>query len=236
MRPGEIGTIADIEAAARAARCRLPSLDLDAQFRCGGSRAYEEWVLRLLGLEPGGPAAWEGDEHFSVSVADSPAAMESRLEADARAWLRRSDRRRLLLALERPRPGRRPRSRRADRGLAQAVEQQEADRRTPARPARPSGPATQPASSRSAASTPRRGSSTTTGVIIGPTWSGDATAWSPSQTEPRQPGQARGRAQFDRAVRNTYKVLLTRGMLGIASSTRPTEETQELLHSLVPRG
>jgi DUF2075 family protein len=39
---------------------------------------------------------------------------------------------------------------------------------------------------------------------------------------------------FDRAVRNTYKVLLTRGMLGsVLDSTDP--ETQELLSLLVRR-
>lgn len=27
---------------------------LDDQFRCGGSRTYEKWVLRLLGLKTGG--------------------------------------------------------------------------------------------------------------------------------------------------------------------------------------
>jgi len=39
--------------------------------------------------------------------------------------------------------------------------------------------------------------------------------------------------QFDAAVRNTYKVLLTRGMLGATVySTDP--ETQQLLESLIP--
>ncbi|MDX6298596.1 MAG: uncharacterized protein QOI51_2453, partial [Nocardioidaceae bacterium] len=40
-------------------------------------------------------------------------------------------------------------------------------------------------------------------------------------------------AQFDRAVRNTYKVLLTRGMLGSLVYSTDTE-TQALLRSLVP--
>ena len=36
----------------------------------------EEWVLRLLGLAPGGPVPWSGDDGFSLSVAASPAEME----------------------------------------------------------------------------------------------------------------------------------------------------------------
>ena len=45
-------------------------IELDGQFRCGGSRAYEHWVLRLLGLEGDGPVDWEGDDNFVLRVAD----------------------------------------------------------------------------------------------------------------------------------------------------------------------
>ncbi len=37
-------------------------IDLDDQFRCGGSARYVEWVERLLGLAPGGPQPWDGDD------------------------------------------------------------------------------------------------------------------------------------------------------------------------------
>lgn len=50
VRPGEIGTVADIRAAADRAGVGVREVDLDGQFRCGGSRRYEEWVLRLLEL------------------------------------------------------------------------------------------------------------------------------------------------------------------------------------------
>ena len=51
-------------------------VELDAQFRSGGSRAYEEWVLRLLGLTDGGPTQWNGDDHYQLVIADSPEEME----------------------------------------------------------------------------------------------------------------------------------------------------------------
>lgn len=70
VRPGEQGTIDGIEADARAAGLDVLRVDLDAQFRCGGSLAYVEWVQRLLGLRPGGPAPWTGDD-FDVQVMDS---------------------------------------------------------------------------------------------------------------------------------------------------------------------
>lgn len=54
-------------------------IDLDAQFRCGGSEEYLLWVKRLLGLTPGGPTEWLGDAHFDVEVVDSPYEMEAYL-------------------------------------------------------------------------------------------------------------------------------------------------------------
>ena len=61
----------------------------------------------------------------------------------------------------------------------------------------------------------------------------------PAQVEDQIVGDDEGdggcgdRDQFEGAVKNTYKVLLTRGMLGtMVYST--DEETQELLRSLIP--
>jgi len=58
---------------------RVEHIDLDEQFRCGGSRLYVEWVQRLLGLLPGGHVLWTGDESFEVHVVDSPTELTSSL-------------------------------------------------------------------------------------------------------------------------------------------------------------
>jgi len=79
VRPGEQGTVEDIEANARARGIRVEKISLDAQFRCGGSEEYLLWVKRLLGLTPGGPIQWIGDPRFDVEVVDSPAEMEASL-------------------------------------------------------------------------------------------------------------------------------------------------------------
>ena len=81
VRPGELGTVAEIETYASGLGLRVQHVSLDEQFRCGGSEAYVIWVQRLLGLIPGGPIAWEGDDNFVVTVVDSPAAMERILES-----------------------------------------------------------------------------------------------------------------------------------------------------------
>jgi len=81
VRPGEIGTVADIRRHANLRKIPLKQIDLDAQFRCGGSRKYEDWVLRLLGLDASRPEQWTGDEHFEVQLVESPAEMEFALRA-----------------------------------------------------------------------------------------------------------------------------------------------------------
>jgi hypothetical protein len=79
VRPGEQGTVEDIEANAQARGIEVVKINLDAQFRCGGSEEYLLWVKRLLGLTPGGPIQWIGDPRFDVEVVDSPAEMEASL-------------------------------------------------------------------------------------------------------------------------------------------------------------
>jgi len=80
VRPGELGTVEDIEKNAHARGIRVEKINLDAQFRCGGSEEYLLWVQRLLGLTPGGPIPWIGDPHFDVEVVESPEEMEASLQ------------------------------------------------------------------------------------------------------------------------------------------------------------
>jgi len=79
VRPGEMGTIEDIEKHARQRGLDVHQIDLSTQYRSGGSAEYVEWVERLLGLAPGGPEKWTGDERFDVRTAPSPSRMEQLL-------------------------------------------------------------------------------------------------------------------------------------------------------------
>lgn len=80
VRPGEQGTVEDIEKYAAEHGIDVQRISLDDQFRCGGSEAYVEWVQRLLGLHRGGPVPWEGDPRFDVQVVDSPFELEHIME------------------------------------------------------------------------------------------------------------------------------------------------------------
>ncbi|RSM62284.1 DUF2075 domain-containing protein [Kibdelosporangium aridum] len=86
IRPGEIGTPRHVVDIAHRKGCEVIEVDLEGQFRCGGSPRYDEWVRRLLGLSDEAPVTWSDltrntDEEYSVAFAPTPHALE--------AWLRR---------------------------------------------------------------------------------------------------------------------------------------------------
>ncbi len=79
VRPGEMGSLQQITAFATTKGLEVFHVPLGAQFRCGGSEEYVRWVERLLGLTDGAPGPWPGDPQFAVEVAESPQEMERRL-------------------------------------------------------------------------------------------------------------------------------------------------------------
>jgi hypothetical protein len=81
VRSGEIGTVAEIAAAARSKGLPVHVVELTDQFRCGGSEAYPNWVRRLLGVESGGAVPWVPDGRMQLLVADGPEEMEAFLAA-----------------------------------------------------------------------------------------------------------------------------------------------------------
>ncbi|MEU6537859.1 DUF2075 domain-containing protein [Streptomyces sp. NPDC047000] len=234
VRPGEMGTVADIEEAA--ARRDIPChvVPLDSQFRCGGSDAYLRWVVRLLGLEPGGAVEWEPDGRMQLLVADTPGELEAFLDAcRSQGYGARMSAGYCWRWSPEPRPGEplppdvvigdwaRPWNLRGDRSVSGAP---------------PAALwATDPAGFGQVGCvyTAQGFEYDWSGVIIGPDllWRGDR--WVTDRTASKDPvfKKATPDADVDRLIRNTYKVLLTRGMVGtIVYSTDP--ETREKLREL----
>jgi DUF2075 family protein len=85
VKPGELGNVDIITAYAKKLNLEIDVVSLHDQFRCGGSETYEQWVLSLLGLNGGQPAVWEGDGRFDLRIAETPEEMESFLAAKQRA-------------------------------------------------------------------------------------------------------------------------------------------------------
>ncbi|MFE9169000.1 DNA/RNA helicase domain-containing protein [Streptomyces kebangsaanensis] len=235
VRPGEMGTVEDIEAAAAAKGLECHVVPLESQFRCGGSDAYLRWVKRLLGLESGGPVVWEPDDRMQLLVADSPQEMEAFLQARRdQGYGARMSAGYCWPWSKEPGPGdplptdvvigdwARPWNLRGDRSVSGAP---------------PSALwATDPAGFGQVGCvyTAQGFEYDWSGVIIGPdlVWRGDR--WITDRTRSEDPvfKKATSDADVDRLIRNTYKVLLTRGMIGtIVYSTDP--ETREKLRELV---
>lgn len=233
VRPGEIGTVSDIQQAAKRLGLETRLIELDGQFRCGGSRAYEHWVLRLLGLEGDGPVAWEGDENFVLRVADGPSVMETHM----RAMLEKGYGARLAAGYcwkwSDPEPG----------GLVPDVvigdwQRPWNNKKATSHAGAPGTPfwASDPAGFEQVGCvyTAQGFEYDYSGVIMGPDLVWRTDHWEARPEFSHDTAVKRGdRDQFEGAVKNTYKVLLTRGMLGtMVLSTDP--ETQDLLRSLIP--
>lgn len=83
VRPGERGSVQDITDYARSLGLDVYEVTLGEQYRCGGSSSYVDWVEHLLGLTEGPVRAWGGDERFVLDVADSPDELEHRIRSQA---------------------------------------------------------------------------------------------------------------------------------------------------------
>ncbi len=80
VRKGETGTPDYIESEAMSMGLNVIRVDLDGQFRCGGSRLYENWLNGFLNLDQSENISWTKDPNFNVLVAESPEEIESMLK------------------------------------------------------------------------------------------------------------------------------------------------------------
>lgn len=83
VRPDEVGSSALIREHAKQRKLRVKEFDLAVQFRCGGCAEYVEWVDWLLGFRDEKPAPW-GDR-YTVEFADTPEELERLLPEAKRA-------------------------------------------------------------------------------------------------------------------------------------------------------
>lgn len=237
VRPGEMGTAAEVEAHARQLGLAVHRIDLDAQFRCGGSEADVAWVLQLLGLAPGGPTRWPGDASFAVRVVDSPQELDAVLSAEREAGYGARIAAGYCWPWSDPRPdgslvpdvvigeSRRPWNLRGDRAVGGAP---------------PSALwATDPAGFGQVGCVyaAQGFEYDWSGVVLGPdqVWRDGALV---ARREHNRDPDFRSRTtvsdlEFNRLVRNVYKVLLTRGMRGTVLYSTDAG-TRDALRALMP--
>ncbi|MCT9080291.1 DUF2075 domain-containing protein [Streptomyces fulvoviolaceus] len=236
VRPGEMGTRQEIERAAAAQGLDCTVVELDGQFRCGGSDSYEKWVIDLLGLDGSTPSQWEPDGKLQLLTAETPQELEdflvARREEDYGArisagycwkWTTKITPDMMTLP--------------ADVVIGQWSRPWNVygERSVLGAPPAPLW-ATDPAGFGQVGCvyTAQGFEYDWSGVIIGPDLVWRTDHWVVDRSASKDPSftKATPDDDIDRLIRNTYKVLLTRGMVGtILYST--DAETREKLRSLI---
>lgn len=82
VRPDERGTPENIREAAEERGYQVHLVDLEGQFRCGGSSLFDEWVSRLLGLSERCAIGWSDlvtntRDEYVVHAAPDPRSLEN---------------------------------------------------------------------------------------------------------------------------------------------------------------
>lgn len=82
VRPGEVGASDLIRDYATRNGCSLEEHKLEAQFRCGGSSAFVNWIDNTLGVgETATPIFDQRNETFELQIVDSPEELDRRIRA-----------------------------------------------------------------------------------------------------------------------------------------------------------
>ncbi|MDR9391395.1 MAG: DUF2075 domain-containing protein [Trueperaceae bacterium] len=76
VRPNEVGSTDLIRDAASRVGADLIEFELEAQFRCGGSDGFVQWVDNTLQIRRTPSVLWEGDDAFEFGVLDDVAELE----------------------------------------------------------------------------------------------------------------------------------------------------------------
>jgi DUF2075 family protein len=84
VRPGEIGSVAYIREQAQETRCKVFEYELEAQFRCAGSDGFINWVNNTLGIQRTANVIWNLDEKFEFRIFCSAESLEGAIKEKAR--------------------------------------------------------------------------------------------------------------------------------------------------------
>ncbi|HTJ97989.1 MAG TPA: DUF2075 domain-containing protein, partial [Bordetella sp.] len=83
VRPGEVGSSDLVRAAAKRAGAKLLEYELDAQFRCSGSDGFINWVDNTLGIRRTANVLWKRDDPYEFRVVDTVNELEQRIRERA---------------------------------------------------------------------------------------------------------------------------------------------------------
>src|SRR5262249_53062564 len=76
VRPNEIGSTKYIEQQAASAGAEVSEYELEVQFRCAGSDGFVNWINNTLGIQRTANVIWDGADGFDFRILDSPQELE----------------------------------------------------------------------------------------------------------------------------------------------------------------
>lgn len=77
VRPNEIGSVDYIKKIAADNKIKLYEYELEAQFRCNGSDAFVSWINNTLGVKRTAHVIWDQHEEFDFQIFHSPFDLEN---------------------------------------------------------------------------------------------------------------------------------------------------------------
>jgi len=77
VRPNEIGSTEYIRETALKNNCKIFEYELEAQFRCNGSDAFVNWINNTLGIKRTANVIWDQHEEFDFKIFFSPLELEN---------------------------------------------------------------------------------------------------------------------------------------------------------------
>jgi DUF2075 family protein len=83
VRPGETGSVGYIKQAALDAGSRIHEYELEAQFRCAGSEGFVAWVENTLGIRRTANVLWDPGDPFDFRIMTTPTEVETAIRAKA---------------------------------------------------------------------------------------------------------------------------------------------------------
>ena len=84
VRPNEIGSCAHIRQHANAVEAEVSEFELEIQFRCSGSDGFVNWIDNTLGVRRTANVIWDGVDGFDFRIFDSPIALETAIRDKAK--------------------------------------------------------------------------------------------------------------------------------------------------------
>ena len=80
VRPNEIGSVEYIKKFAKDNNIKLFEYELEAQFRCNGSDGFINWINNTLGIKRTANVIWDRHEEFDFQILNSPEDVETAIK------------------------------------------------------------------------------------------------------------------------------------------------------------